>query len=269
MIAELVDGCKLHCAICWNRSRKGSMKSMPLKLVETILDKYGGFPKVQWYIWGEPLLHENFVEVADMVKDAQSWISSSLSLPISKEKLEALHKFKVIIVSMSGLTKSVYNIYHRDGNFELVAENLLDLAAGKKDEQIAIRWLSHPKNEHQLGTLMQLAGRIGIDVTLTTLHCEVESQLNHRDGNFELVEENRGFKHELIGHQKHRDGKFCTLVGNILVGVDGDYLLCCASRNVKIGLHIKDNVTQEEIKQAQLATPLCKECRKQELWRLY
>ena len=59
IVSELVDGCHLRCALCWNRVRKGSFRNMSLKTVEMVLEKYGNEPRIDWHNWGEPLLHKD------------------------------------------------------------------------------------------------------------------------------------------------------------------------------------------------------------------
>jgi organic radical activating enzyme len=75
VIAELVDGCQLKCVLCWNRNRARSFKQMELTTVERILNRYGR-QRIDWFNWGEPLLHKGFPIIAKMVRRTKSCIST-------------------------------------------------------------------------------------------------------------------------------------------------------------------------------------------------
>jgi len=250
VVAELVDGCHLKCELCWNKDRKPQFKNMPLDIVEMILDKYGR-QDIDWYNWGEPLLHKEFVKFANMIEGTRSRVSSSLSFKLSDEKRESLRNFHQVVVSLSGMTKSVYERYHKGGNFELVIKNLESL----DNNNVRVQWLEHPKNAHQLKDCIRYCNNLGIGMVYKGLNCEVEKQ---RDG----------FRHAFI--KRYRSPRMvCYVKDKITIGADGEYLLCCASHNVNIGLNIKDDVTQEEIVEAKDRVELCQECQKRKLWKLY
>ena len=123
VIAELVDGCHLKCELCWNKDRKPQFKNMPLDIVEMVLDKYGK-EDIDWYNWGEPLLHKKFIAFAEMIKGTRSRVSSSLSFKLSEDKRKSLRNFHQVVVSLSGMTEDVYKRYHKGGNFNLVKKTL-------------------------------------------------------------------------------------------------------------------------------------------------
>ena len=118
-----------------------------------------------------------------------------------------------------------------------------------------VQWLEHPKNAHQLEDCKRYCNAIGVELVYKGLNCEVEKQKD-------------GFRHEFI--KRYRPQRWvCYLKDKITIGADGEYLLCCASHNVNIGLHISDNVTQEEIITAKNKVELCQVCQKRKLWALY
>ncbi len=258
IIGELVDFCKLYCAICWNRNRKGSGKQMELTTVQKILDKFGR-TRIGWYNWGEPLLHTEFPKIAEMVKKSYSCISSSLSLDLEDSYFDALHNFKVIYVSLSGMTEEVYKIYNRGGNFELVMSNLRKLVARNKN-RIVLVWQGHPFNVHQKEECKKLCMDLGIEFSPTTLNCEVE----------DLV---MGFNHALLKSPKFKENRpyfNCQLLFNTLpIDVDGNYLLCCASHNVKTGYTIWDDISPGELFRARAKQDLCITCQDAGFWRMF
>jgi len=264
IIAELVDECYLRCALCWNRSRKGSHRQMSLETVGKILKRYDNpIYEIIWYNWGEPLLHRNFEAIAKMIgkSEARNIISSSMSLPLTDERLESLNNFNRINVSLSGMTKDVYKIYHTNGAFDLVMRNIKRLAELKLN-QIALIWLSHKHNKFQMPHAQEFANNLNFEFIEQELNCCVE----------DLVSD---FDHELLRIPKYPyGGPSCRIQKWDPIDVDGNYLLCCGSQNVKIGYSIDDTDTtpfprNKVLKEARLKIPLCIECREKEHWRMF
>ncbi len=258
IVAELVDGCLLKCPLCWNRNRIPSMKQMELTTVQKVLDKFAG-SRIDWYNWGEPLLHNEFLKIGEMVKGSRSCISSSLSLDLEDSYFDALRNFRTVYVSISGMTEDVYNIYNRGGNFNLVMSNLRKLVARNKN-RIVLVWQQHPFNLDQREECKNFCKSLGIEFSPTTLNCEVE----------DLV---AGYEHKLLKNPKFKENRpyfNCQLLFNTLpIDVDGKYLLCCASHNVKTGYSIWDDVTPGEVFRSRADLDLCVTCQDEGYWRMF
>lgn len=257
ILAELVDGCNLRCTLCPNRFREMSMKQMSLSTIEKILKKYST-NWIHWFNWGEPLLHKDFLTIADMVKGSSSRVSTNLSLPLSDDHIKALRKFRMVVVSISGMSQEIYEINHRGGNFALVMENLNRLLSVRRNPRdTCIHWLSHKYNEFQLPLIGEYCKDKIVEYINYPLGCTVE----------ELVE---NFDHELLMKPRFRRVRSsCRLLNWVPMDVDGNYLLCCSSQNVKIGYTIDDNITPTDLLQAKMNTPLCTTCRERTLWRMW
>jgi len=259
IVPELCDFCQLRCTLCWNRNRRGSGRQMELKTVERILEMFGGGRKwggYSWYNWGEPLLHKHFIEFSEMVKHTKTSISSNFSLPLTDAHFKAFHNIQQMVVSMSGLTPEVYAHYHVGGNHALVMQNLEKLRGHPK---VRINWLMHPYNKHQFEMMKDWCAERGWEFGYFRANCEVE----------ELVD---GFTHPWIKTQRQYSGRHmqnCKMKKWFLMDVDGNYLVCCGSHNVKVGLSIWDDVTGDEIYAEKIKHPLCVECTKKEYWRMF
>lgn len=259
IIAELVDACNLRCVLCWNKNRTGSGKQMSLETVDKILKKYdNAIYEISWFNWGEPLLHKEFETFAEMIgkSKSQNIISSSMSLSLTNERLESLNNFNRINVSLSGMTPDVYKIYHTNGNFDLVMENMKRLAQ-LKSNRVTLRWLSHKYNIFQISLAQDFANSLGFQFSSIKLNCCVEDLA-------------KGFNHELLRDPKFpRKEHFCHIAYRDSIDVDGNYLLCCASHNVKIGYSIDDEISRKELGKARSKMPLCIICRENEFWRMF
>lgn len=256
IIPELVDDCQLRCALCWNRSRQPTKRQMPLSIVEKVLEKFGDYYRIDWFNWGEPLLHKEFLTISQLIKDTNSRISSNFSLSLSDEYLAALNNFKMVYISLSGMTPDVYSIYHIGGKFDLVMENLRRFI--KICETTAgIRWLSHPRNQHQANQCQQFCENNGLFFENVVLNCEVEN----------LV---AGFEHELYNPNKRRkSGINCHIIRWVPIGVDGRYYLCCASHNVDTGYTIFDDISTQELINIKSKMSLCVQCHQYKLWKMF
>lgn len=250
--AELVDDCKLRCALCWNRNRTPSGKQMELDIVSKILVRYRK-RRIEWFNWGDPLLHTKFIEVAGMLGGSRSYISTNLSLSLSDATLDVMRFFKVVIVSLSGMDKDTYRIYHRGGDFELVMENLERLSR-RANVCIWIRWLDHSRNKSQLEACKAFCVERNFKFMVQTLNCEIEDLLG-------------GFSHELLHLDKTVRWSNCKRLSSIVIGVDGQYLVCCASHNIPTGYTIDDNITIEDLIAAKQKNLVCLECNEKRLWR--
>jgi len=254
VVAELVDGCQLKCTLCWNRNRVGSFRQMELTTVEKILNRYGN-QRIDWFNWGEPLLHKRFPTIAGMIRGTRSCISTNFSLSIPDSYFDLLQNFKTIVVSMSGITEPVYNLYHKGGNFNLVMENIKKLS-DKKKTRLMVRWLGHKDNEFQYQEAVEYFNNIGYEVEKITLNCEVE----------ELLE---GFEHPYLKPRENNRESSCPIIKRPTIGVDGQYFLCCASHNVPTGISVFDDFTDEEIINIKMDIDLCKRCREGKYWRMF
>jgi len=256
IFAEPVDGCGLSCVLCWNNIRRGSMENMSLDIVKEIVKKHGHV-HIHWYNWGEPLLHRKFVELSELVKPtAVSFISSSFSLNLSDEYIKALNNWKKIIVGMSGMTQDVYEIYNKGGKLELVFSNIEKFLCFNQ-RPLMVRWQSHPFNEHQKEAAKQYCKEHGLAFEIAKLNCDVEH----------LQE---GFEHPLLMTPKFNTKlPNCVITRWFPIGADGSYLLCCATRNIKTGYTIFDNISIEELWKVRMNLELCKLCKEKKLFQMY
>ena len=231
---------------------------MSLKTVDKVLLRYGNVSSqtISWFNWGEPLLHREFEIFAGMVKGTRSAISSNFSLRITDARMESLQNFRTIYVSMSGITPELYQLYNVGGDLSLVMSNLKRLSA-LKCRRVIIRWESHRYNAHQQAKAKDMAEGFGFGFEPILLNCMVEEQIEE-------------FWHPLLScsYIHKRPGK-CKMLKWTPIDVDGNYLLCCASRNVKIGYNIDDNVSDADLVAARLKTDLCTICRDRQYWRMY
>jgi len=232
---------------------------MELKTVEQII-KVWGRNKYYWYNWGEPLLYNGFHEFIGIVKHRWNSISSSFSLQLTEQRINDLAEISEVVVSMSGLTKNVYNLYHVGGNFDLVMYNVNRLIG--LPTTVRINWIKHPHNKHQEAQAFEWCMKNGFVWGGLRCNCEVE----------DMMETDGKFNHPYLKTPRYYSSKhfqFCKVQRWIPIDVDGHYLLCCTTHNRKIGYTVWDNITQEELRQVKMKIPFCQECYAKGYWRIF
>jgi hypothetical protein len=231
---------------------------MSLKTVEQVLKVFGESRRsnYHWYNWGEPLLYKELSAFAETVKNTRTTISSNFSLKLPDSTFDILSKFEHIVLSMSGLTEEIYGIYHQRGNFNLVMENFHRLYGFKK---VSIHWVQHKYNKFQYENCRALCEEMGFYFAPLRPNCEVEERIE-------------GIDNELLKSPRYYNAKRmqnCRLMNWVPISIDGDYLLCCTTHNVKTGYTIWDNISQDELKKIKGELPLCKTCHEHEYWRMF
>ena len=220
-----------------------------------MLLRYGNVSSqtISWFNWESHDCTKSLKYLPDG-KGTRSAISSNFSLRTDAGMEPS--NFRTIYVSMSGITPELYQLYNVGGDLSLVMSNLKRLSA-LKCRRVIIRWESHRYNAHQQAKAKDMAEGFGFGFEPILLNCMVEEQ----------VEE---FWHPLLScsYIHKRPGK-CKMLKWTPIDVDGNYLLCCASRNVKIGYNIDDNVSDADLVAARLKTDLCTICRDRQYWRMY
>lgn len=261
VVPELVDGCQMSCALCWNRNRHGSMQNMSIETINKIIEKHGHVLGC-WYNWGEPLLHQQFIEISKLInKTAMSFISTNLSLHLSDEQLTALLNYTRVYISISGITKDIYDIYNKGGNFDLVFSNLNKIIQIRKNNLsnciIILRFEQHLFNRHQYESTIEFCKANDILFEPIQLTCEVEDLLEN-------------FDHELLRKPIFSNSvEVCGLLQQFPIDVDGSYLVCCATHNIKTKFTVYDDVAMSDVLEARMSSSVCKECHKRGLFKSY
>jgi len=258
-MAEIVDGCRLKCVLCYNNIRTPSFRQMELGTLEKFITKY--FPWRKGYTsWGEPLLHTEFLTIADMIKGSNSDLHSSFSLDIPDEYFKVMGNFDRINISLSGLTQDVHELYHKGGNCSLTLKNIRKLLdnVDREKTKLYIHFLVHRDNEYQLKEAEELFTNMGFIFIPVRLFYQIEGMLE-------------GFSHPYLKGKEydfHRRSFYCKEVRNPRIDIDGRHMLCCGTRNVPIGFTLDDDVPEELLIETKMKHPLCRKCQETKHWRM-
>ena len=173
---DLTTTCQLKCPYCavGNGTMERPVSLMGRPLYDRLMSDIGEEVFIIWYFsTGEPLLHKQLSALLTSSKRHQifSIISTNLSIPLSDDRLDALLKcgLGMISVSLDGATEQTYRQYRVGGHFDLVISNVNRLVQRKRElgldfPLIEWRFLRFQHNEHEEDAARAMAKRLGVDL---------------------------------------------------------------------------------------------------------
>lgn len=175
MLIDPSNSCGLRCPGCVHSGKQTFWDwphgALDQGVYKSFIEQHGPFA-IELYLanYGEPLLSP---DTPDFVRRARSlglptFTSSSLSVP--RKRVEALVEsgLNFLIVSIDGATRETYELYRRNGNFDLVISNLRYLVETKRrlgSYTPVLHWqfLVFEHNRHEVERVIELAREIGVN----------------------------------------------------------------------------------------------------------
>lgn len=240
--------CQLNCTHCVSdmlRETGYNMNTLKLETLNGLLAQYGEtLISVSLTGWGEPLLNLQFAELVRRLKKHEIWVetSTNLSLPLSDERIEELVSCGLdsVRLSIDGVTQDVYERYRKNGNLELVLENVRRIVACKKERGTRtpfLKWqyLLFPWNAHEAVLAEDLARTLEVDLFYTMpgdTHPRSKKSMTPRPTNEQPTRLSAEARQELLAlrDQRHQDFGFfgCdALYRSMLVNSNGLVMPCC------------------------------------------
>lgn len=169
------NACQLKCPLCPTglRIHDRTLGRAPVQQFQELMDSIGDYVFfLDLFNWGEPLLNPNLEELIRIASDKKiaTSISSNLSLELSDERIHQLVTSGLgqLIVSLDGTDQETYEIYRREGDFELAFNNMRRIVEVKRKLGLSrplVNWqfLVFRFNEHQVERAHEMAAEIGVD----------------------------------------------------------------------------------------------------------
>jgi len=167
--------CNLKCPLCPTGTGDGGREAgmLSYECFTQIIDRFSEYAyEVNLYNWGEPLLNKDIFRMIAYThhQNLMPAMSSNLNTvrPTDVENL-ARSPLEYLTVSIDGTTQDVYAHYRRQGNLELVLDNLralIDLRRRLDRKTPFIEWqfIVMRHNAHQVDEARRLAAEIGVDL---------------------------------------------------------------------------------------------------------
>lgn len=173
---EPTDICNLKCTHCLTGigtlgRKKGTMAFSRFKEIIDHLGKNAYLADI--YDWGEPFLNREVHKMIRYAEDAKicTTIHSNFNITFNEEIAEDLIRsgLSYLTLSLDGADQEVYQMYRKDGDFNLAIENAKILIRKRKElnaktPTLIWQFLVFPHNKHQLEDARIMAGDLGFDL---------------------------------------------------------------------------------------------------------
>ena len=190
--------------------------------------------------WGEPLVHPQIVELLAIFKQVgigSLYLTSSLSARIDAPALVD-SALDYLDISISGVTAEVYNIGHRNGDWERVEGNMHALAKARRESasrlKIGLRWHRYRHNEQQFDAARELAAQLDFEFKPYFGHLGgIEAHEDFERGTLpqskrRFIENSVFLEYVERAVAAHVGETSCPQAENLIIHSDGRLLHCCA-----------------------------------------
>jgi len=172
---DVVNTCNLKCPLCPTGQRRfgRDVQLTPLDRLDPLLEEFGDYLyMLDFFNWGEPLLHPQIGEFVSRVHQRNIFtrISSNLSIP-KQDRLGAVCDAGLdhMLLSIDGATQDVYQQYRKGGKLDLVLDNIAYIVDYKRRHRLktpVLEWriLCFDHNRHQVDAARELARKVGVDL---------------------------------------------------------------------------------------------------------
>lgn len=178
LVIDPSNACQLACPGCVHSARSEEQHAFdwPIGTLSgsryaELLKLYGPYTiEVYFCNYGEPLLNLNTPKLIRMAK--RYLIRTALSTSLSVKRFDAGAYVEAgldfMVLSIDGATQPVYEQFRRNGNLELVLDNVRKLVdakrkLGKRTPVLSWNFLAFEHNAHEIPEAMRLARQLGIN----------------------------------------------------------------------------------------------------------
>lgn len=266
---DTIDVCNLKCPNCLRGSRvlENTSKKMPVDTFSKIVEKCArqGTNRIGLFNWTEPFLNRNLHEYIKIIH--QNGMMVDVSSTLSLRRIDHLEECLLagidrLIVSISGMTQEVSEVYHVGVNLSHVIANLrLVREISSRHElktNVVLRYLRFPHNEHELPLAAHLADELDFPLENLTAAGDPAVPFSFMDEKFY-----RNLMVSAINKPAPEDqGKICPLMfEQTVIDASGNEYLCCATPTLsdfKIGQYLE--LSEGESLLRKFRHPFCRAC---------
>lgn len=178
LVIDPSNVCQLACPGCVHSERNEALKifdwpngTLSESRFATLLKIYGPYAIGAYFCnYGEPLLNLQTPKLIRLAKTYLMGTALSTSLSVRKFDAEAYVEsgLDFMVMSIDGATQSVYEQFRRNGNLDLVLDNVRKLVDAKKKlrrQTPVLSWnfLAFEHNAHEIPQARRLARQLGVN----------------------------------------------------------------------------------------------------------
>jgi MoaA/NifB/PqqE/SkfB family radical SAM enzyme len=178
LVVDPSDMCQLACPGCVHSDRSQLLKifdwhngTLPEERFAALLKRYGPYAiGVYFCNYGEPLLN---LHTPKLIRMAKSYLmGTALSTSLSVKRLDAdayvTSGLDFMVLSIDGATQPTYQRFRRNGNLELVFDNVRKLVETrrrlrKRTPVLSWNFLAFEHNAHEIPLAARNARKLGVD----------------------------------------------------------------------------------------------------------
>jgi MoaA/NifB/PqqE/SkfB family radical SAM enzyme len=178
LVVDPSDMCRLACPGCVHSSRAENLKLFDWRQGTLREDRFSALLKlygpyaigVYFCNYGEPLLNARTPKLIRQAKNYLLGTALSTSLSVQRFEPEAYVQsgLDFMVLAIDGATQGVYQRFRRNGDLELVFDNVRKLVDAKRrlgspTPVLSWNFLAFEHNAHEIRTARRLARRLGIN----------------------------------------------------------------------------------------------------------
>jgi MoaA/NifB/PqqE/SkfB family radical SAM enzyme len=156
---EITTRCNLTCSYCTARKLIKNPVDLPMEKIQILVDnlKDHPFDFIALCGMGEPLVHKNFYEILELLKDRRLILVSNGSVPIDYERLTKYRNVHIITFSVDAVTEESLKKICSKYNYQNLMKNLE--GSVKYGVNIAFNVTLTPDNLEELQAIVDMAIR--------------------------------------------------------------------------------------------------------------
>lgn len=177
LVVDPSNFCNLKCPGCVHSPTAKSsfnwqMGTLSAHDFAAYMDRYGPYAThITMCSWGEPLLNQDTPVFLRLAKRylMRTMLSTNLSIGRLDADAYVNSGLDFMVLSIDGATQPVYQQYRRNGNLDLVYQNIRNLVAarkqlGKRTPILNWQFLVFEHNQHEIPLAIRTAKELGVDM---------------------------------------------------------------------------------------------------------
>lgn len=263
VLIDIVGSCNLGCPSCpsgvTSRTNRGGRMSLNTfeKILVKVATEYPG-TTISLFNWTEPLLHPQVCDFLKLVHQfkLKSRISTNLNILKDPDAFAAAEPDGVTI-SLSGFTQDTYSIGHKEGDIDVVKENMHRLSDALRRAQakseVTVYYHKYLHNLHEEKLMREYAESLGfLFGSGWAYYMPIERVMSYLDGSLGRSETDFIENHlaldlkEAVSETVPYRRQPCSLATSTLtMDCRGEVQLCCAvydQNKFSIGSYLNNSI---------------------------
>lgn len=239
---DISNNCNAKCPFCTRQlseySQSGFMSKEIFYDIMHQIKKVKSIKTIILAAWGEPMLHPNFDEFVNYIKESNYSLTYPTNMSLAHKHFDSLLKTDYLMLSIEGWDKESYEKFRKNLTFDVVYENMkkLDLLIKEKKsegDKVPFRDINFLiTKETNIDAFYSLWNKY-VDLISVRPMLPLLSWCNV-DKTVKLIS-NKDLDNVLLPLNHKVEKMFCAMPFNIIyVRADGKLALCCSDYDIQL-----------------------------------